>query len=46
MAQRGYKVRITRAEYYRLGGMANSSLFRKADSRGVWQYFRLVYWES
>ena len=33
------KRRITKTEWYALGGFANSRLFRKADSRGRWRYY-------
>ena len=33
------KERITKTEYYNLGGQANSALFRKTDKRGYWQYY-------
>lgn len=32
--------RITRKAFYDLGGFANSNLYRKADKRGVWRYYR------
>jgi hypothetical protein len=32
-------LKISRAEWYRLGGFRNSRLFRKADRRGVWRYY-------
>jgi hypothetical protein len=35
------KRRVTKQEWYDAGGFANSNCFRKADKRGVWQYFIL-----
>lgn len=35
-------LKISKAEWSRLGGLANSDLYRKADRRGVWSYFRVV----
>lgn len=32
-------LKLGKAHWYRLGGFANSALFRKADSRGNWHYF-------
>ena len=32
--------KITKQEFYNLGGFANPSLFRKADKRGVWSYYQ------
>jgi hypothetical protein len=34
--------KISKREWYDLGGFANSNLYRKADKRGVWQYYRLA----
>lgn len=31
--------RITKKEFYALGGFANSLLFRKADSLGRWRHY-------
>lgn len=31
--------RVTRKEWYAAGGFANSACWRRADKRGVWQYF-------
>ena len=31
--------RISKAEWYELGGFANPKLFRLADKRGVWRYY-------
>lgn len=33
-------MRISKKTFYALGGFRNSYLFRKADARGVWQYFQ------
>ena len=35
----GTYTRITKREWYALGGLANSKLFRKADKRGHWRYY-------
>lgn len=32
-------LRVTKREWYDMGGFANPALFRKADSRGYWRYF-------
>lgn len=32
-------MRITKAEWYRLGGFANSDLYRRADRLGRWMHF-------
>lgn len=41
--QRQRKERITKAEWYRLGGFANSKLFRKQSrGGGAWRYYRLL----
>lgn len=32
--------RLTKREWYAAGGFRNPALFRKADSRGVWRYYR------
>lgn len=37
-----YKLRVSKKTWYDNGGFANSNCFRKADSRGIWQYFMLV----
>jgi len=31
--------KISKREWYHLGGLARSGLFRKANSRGVWSYY-------
>jgi hypothetical protein len=31
--------RVSKEQWYRLGGFRNSQLFRKADSRGAWRYY-------
>lgn len=31
--------KISKREFYALGGFANSALFRKADSRGEWRHY-------
>lgn len=40
MAQRTRKERLSKAEWYELGGFANSALFRKQSKGGAWHYFR------
>lgn len=40
--QRERKERITKAEWYELGGFANSKLFRKQSRGGAWRYYRLL----
>ena len=37
----GHAMRITKREWYALGGFANTKLFRKGTSRG-WTYWMLV----
>lgn len=32
--------KISKREFYALGGFSNPSLFRKADKYGRWQYYR------
>lgn len=39
---RNRRKQITKAEWYQLGGFANSKLFRLADKRGRWRYFILL----
>lgn len=34
--------RMSKKAWYEAGGFANSALFRKADSRGRWTYWRLI----
>jgi hypothetical protein len=40
----GDAMRITKAEWYRLGGFQNSNLFRKGTKRGGWTYWMLTGW--
>lgn len=40
--QKERKERITKAEWYELGGFANSKLFRKQSRGGAWRYYRLL----
>lgn len=35
-------MRITKREWYALGGFANASLYRKQAKRGAWQYYMVV----
>lgn len=39
MAQKVRKERITKAEFYRLGGFKNSGLFRLQTRGGSWRYY-------
>lgn len=39
MAQQTRKERITRKEFYELGGFANPALFRKQSKGGAWRYY-------
>jgi hypothetical protein len=36
------KERITKVEFYRLGGFSNSQLFRLQSRGGAWRYYRKV----
>lgn len=40
--QRERKKRITKKEFYDLGGFANSDLFRKQSRGGEWRYYRTL----
>lgn len=40
MAQRERKVRLTKREWYALGGLAEPGLFRKQSKGGAWRYYR------
>jgi hypothetical protein len=40
MAQRERKKRITKVEWYALGGFANPVLFRQQSRGGAWRYYR------
>lgn len=40
--QRKWKERITKKEFYELGGFANSDLFRKQSRGGAWRYYRTL----
>lgn len=42
MPQAIRKERITKKEWYRLGGFANSNLFRKQSRGGAWRYYRVL----
>jgi hypothetical protein len=42
MAQPERKQRITKREWYDLGGFANSDLFRKQSRGGAWRYYRTL----
>lgn len=39
MPQKIRKKRITKKEFYRLGGFANSDLFRLQTRGGSWRYY-------
>lgn len=39
MSQKIRKKRITKVEFYRLGGFANSALFRLQSRGGAWRYY-------
>lgn len=39
MAQKIRKKRITKKEWYDLGGFANSALFRQQSRGGAWRYY-------
>lgn len=39
MPQKIRKKRITKTEWYDLGGFANSSLFRLQSRGGAWRYY-------
>jgi hypothetical protein len=38
----GGGMRITKAEFYRLGGLRNSKLYRKGTKGGGWTYWMLM----
>lgn len=40
--QRERKERITKKQWYDLGGFANSALFRKQSRGGSWRYYRTM----
>lgn len=40
MAQATRKERITKKEWYALGGFETSGLFRKQSRGGAWRYYR------
>lgn len=42
MAQRVRKERITKVEWYALGGFANSELFRQQSRGGAWRRVALL----
>ena len=39
MTRIGY-IRITKKEWYSLGGLRNTELFRKQAKNGAWQYYK------
>jgi hypothetical protein len=39
MSQKIRKERITKVEFYRLGGFSNSKLFRQQSRGGAWRYY-------
>lgn len=42
MKQEIRKERITKREFYALGGFSNSQLFRLQSRGGAWRYYRKV----
>lgn len=40
--QRERKERITKVEFYELGGFKNSDLFRRQSRGGAWRYCRTL----
>ena len=42
MAQEIRKERITKKEWFALGGFTNSEIFRKQSRGGAWRYYRLI----
>ncbi len=42
MCQKIKKERITKVEWYSLGGFTNSDLFRKQSRGGAWRYYRAL----
>lgn len=36
------RAKISKREWYKLGGLTNSKLFRKANKAGVWSYYILI----
>lgn len=46
MAQKVRKERLTKREWYDLGGFANSALFRQQSRGGAWRYYRNLDRES
>lgn len=40
--QRERKERITKVQWYDLGGFANRDLFRKQSRGGAWRYYRTL----
>lgn len=35
-------LKITKKDFYKLGGFKNSKLFRKADKNGTWKYYKIL----
>lgn len=47
MAKRERYERLTKAQWYTLGGLAKPGLFRKQSKGGAWRYYRsLAYGEE
>lgn len=42
MKQKTPKERITKVEFYQLGGFSNPELFRLQSRGGAWRYYRKV----
>jgi len=41
MAKRGW-LKLSKRDWYAQGGFANPKLFRRADKRGVWSYWKYL----
>lgn len=42
MAQRIRKERLSKAEFHKLGGLANGNLWRTQSKGGAWRYWRTL----
>lgn len=40
--RRNGSIRITKQEFYNLGGFANSNLYRIGTRNGSWKYYRTI----
>lgn len=36
------KKRITKKEFYNSGGFSNSNLYRRADKKGYFKYYKII----